>query len=395
MSRISRSMIRALWLSRVGRVLVVSGIIGMGSVALSPIAAAAEQDCVAASALVKQGLDRADGSDAERDLYTQAIAKCPGMGEAHYSLGVALEKFGKLDEAIAAIEKAIDVSDQPGFRVALGNLLVGKNKLDDARHEFDRALAAQPKNAAASQGVALVLERQGKSPEAIAVLERAREQDPTNALTFYNLGALYQKQGQEELALTAFERATSLNPKDPDAHLYYGLLLERLGRLDDAARSMEKAAALNLTDPRMHEALGMIHQRIGDLDKAELALRKAVTLAPEATSPQLNLAVVLISKKQEGLAEEILKRAVERDNRNSELFTVLGWAELQLGKFKDAEEHLRRAVELDGKNAAAHNNLGVLFSRQGKKDEARREFNTALSLNSALDSARRNLSELE
>jgi Flp pilus assembly protein TadD len=139
----------------------------------------------------------------------------------------------------------------------------------------------------------------------------------------------------------------------------------------------------------------MIHQRIGDLDKAELALRKAVTLAPEATSPQLNLAVVLISKKQEGLAEEILKRAVERDNRNSELFTVLGWAELQLGKFKDAEEHLRRAVELDGKNAAAHNNLGVLFSRQGKKDEARREFNTALSLNSALDSARRNLSELE
>lgn len=355
----------------------------------------AEQDCVAASAMVKQGIERADGSEVERDLYTQAITKCPGMAEAHYSLGLVLEKMGKHDEAIAAIEKAIDLGDQPTFRVALGSLFVGKDKLDDAKHEFLQALSAQPRNASASQGVALVAERQGKLDEAIAVLEKARDQEPTNALTFYNLGALYQKQGQSELAVASFEKAALLNPKDADAYLYYGLALERAGRLDESARALEKAAVLRATDPRVHEALGLLHQRIGDLDKAELALRKAVTLNPQATAAQINLAAVLVAKKQESLAEGILKPLVQREERNSEAFNVLGWAELQLGKVKDAEQHLGRAVELDGTNSAARNNLGVLYMRQGKKEEARREFNAALSLNPKLESAQRNLADLE
>ncbi len=62
------------------------------------------------------------------------------------------------------------------------------------------------------------------------------------------------------------------------------------------------------------------------------------------------------------------EKALEVDGRNAKALTILGIAQLQLGRTDQAEKALKRAVEIDSANAAAQYNLGVALERLG--DEA-------------------------
>jgi predicted O-linked N-acetylglucosamine transferase (SPINDLY family) len=70
--------------------------------------------------------------DAE-DAYLRALALVPESSIAHYNYGVALEKMGRIDEAIAHYRSALAI--EPGFRRAHSNLLFALNRTDTVTPE--------------------------------------------------------------------------------------------------------------------------------------------------------------------------------------------------------------------------------------------------------------------
>jgi Tfp pilus assembly protein PilF len=73
----------------------------------------------------------------------------------------------------------------------------------DARAALDRALAVDPKHAAANNELGIVLRETGKFEEAERAYRRALEIDPDYALAHYNLGVLldvYLRRGAEAIA---------------------------------------------------------------------------------------------------------------------------------------------------------------------------------------------------
>lgn len=85
-------------------------------------------------------------------------------------------------------------------------------------------------------------------------------------------------------------------------------------------------------------------------------------------------------------------RAAAEQGMTADVLSALGSVNLRLGRLGQAEQLLRRAIEADERFPAAWNNLGVVLMETGRYGEASRVFQTAFALdNGASDQIRENL----
>ena len=95
-----------------------------------------------------------------------------------------------------------DYPAYPGPQVNLAIVYRQENRPADARAALDRALAVDPKHAAANNELGILLREAGKFEEAEQAYRRALETDPDYALAHYNLGVLldvYLRRGAEAI----------------------------------------------------------------------------------------------------------------------------------------------------------------------------------------------------
>lgn len=92
------------------------------------------------------------------------------------------------------------------------------------------------------------------------------------------------------------------------------------------------------------------------------------------------------------LALRAYYRAAAEQGVNADVLSAVGSADLKLGRLNQAEQVLRRAIEADERFVPAWNNLGVVLMERGKYSEASRVFQTAFALDSGRsDAIRENL----
>lgn len=181
------------------------------------------------------------------------IAKNPGAWMAHYHLGVALWRAGKVEEAIGHYRQALQIRpDYSEARNNLGVALAETGDIDGAIAEFREALRLRPDNPEAHNNLALALARQGQVEEAIAHLEQVVQINPNSIEGHCNLANADLQAGRVDDAIGHYEQAVRLNPDYPGAHVDLGFALEQRGKFDEAVQHWE--AALRL-DPGNQNAL--------------------------------------------------------------------------------------------------------------------------------------------
>jgi tetratricopeptide (TPR) repeat protein len=150
------------------------------------------------------------------DYYRQAVASDPGFADAYAQLGSTEASLGRLPDAAADFQKAIDVA--PEHQLALSNL-------------------------------AIVLAKLRRFHEAGEVARRALKVVPGSGRVHYILAAsLIEEKGNIDEAIEHLELAGG---DIPSAHLAASDLLIERGRHDEAVRQIE--AYLLVADP--HDAL--------------------------------------------------------------------------------------------------------------------------------------------
>src|SRR5437667_177750 len=125
--------------------------------------------------------------DSER-LWTHALAVDPNSFMAHNNLGYALDRQGKLAEAIEHYRQALRI--KPDYAEAhnnLGHALAQQGKSAEAIEQFQQAMRSQPENAEAHNNWGVALTQQGKPAEAIEHFRRALRIQPENADAHNNL----------------------------------------------------------------------------------------------------------------------------------------------------------------------------------------------------------------
>ena len=214
-------------------------------------------------------------------LWQGALAANPDCWPAHYNLGLARVRQGRVNEAIAHFQTALQIrSDLPAAHHNLGSCYLQQGKVDEAIAQYQMALQIDPEYAEAQSNLGAALAQKGGVDEAIAHYRRALQLRPDYAEAHNNLGlALLQKGGVDE-AIAQYQMALQLKPDYAEAHNNLGTALVQKGRMAEAITQYQKALQLEPADPKTQNNLALLLAT-----GAEVSLRngdQAVQLARQA-----------------------------------------------------------------------------------------------------------------
>ena len=135
----------------------------------------------------------------------------------YFQMGAAYERKGDYTQAENYFEKCLQLA--PEFVEAMNYLgymwAEHGEKLDKARELIEKALKAEPKNAAYLDSLAWVLFKQKQAQEALPYALKAAElSEKPDATVYDHLGDIYEALKQPEKAREAWRKSISLEPSE-------------------------------------------------------------------------------------------------------------------------------------------------------------------------------------
>jgi tetratricopeptide (TPR) repeat protein len=127
-----------------------------------------------------------------------------------------------------------------------------KGDNDQALGLWKKAVAMEPGNAKAQNGLGVALFVHGQSQEAFEHLHQAISINPLSIESHYTLGKFLLEQGHSEQALPEFETAVSIRPRFASGEEGLARSYESLGKYGEALSHWQKARAI---DPNLVSAL--------------------------------------------------------------------------------------------------------------------------------------------
>ena len=174
------------------------------------------------------------------------------------------------EQAMATCRHGLERNpDGVGFYLLMGELDNSKQKWDEAKQAFRKALALSPENPAASNDLAYAMLQTGENPDlAIPLAETARRGMPDSPQAADTMGwALYQK-GAYSSAIDQFSEALKLaekakSPDNPTVHYHLGLAYERAGQPALARQHLQQVLRINPDDARADDVRKHLSQLRG------------------------------------------------------------------------------------------------------------------------------------
>jgi tetratricopeptide (TPR) repeat protein len=200
--------------------------------------ATAEQRSEVIEQLADLRLRLGDRAKAE-EILRAGIAGPLATDGMRVALARILTESGRADEAAKILPPA-SASDGAALSDARGVAAAESGRLDDARREFEAALAQEPGNAAVLLHRGMLALREKKAAEAEGWFLKSLASRPEAPGTLSALGLAQVEQGNTAGAYASWSKAVRLDPTQYDALLNLGMLLGRMGRIDEARKPLEQ-----------------------------------------------------------------------------------------------------------------------------------------------------------
>jgi Flp pilus assembly protein TadD len=148
-------------------------------------------------------------------LWTHTLACTSKNFVAQRGLGVDLAEHGRLDEAIARYQQALEINpDYDCAYLNLGLALARRGQVDEAVGQYEKALTINPDYALAHYSLGHALMERGEIDKAIGHYRKAIEIKPDDVDAHYSVGNALIARGQVDEALAHFQRALEIKPDD-------------------------------------------------------------------------------------------------------------------------------------------------------------------------------------
>jgi len=219
-------------------------------------------------------------SEAER-LYRQILVELPAA-EIFNNLALVLQSQGRVEEALEAFGRAVDVrSDYVQGYLNLGHLLMKLGRFSDAAPPLKRALDLNPGSFDALNALGTVSLELDDTRSAIALYQRALDLNPASIEALNNLGVALQRLGRLTEAVSVFQRALDKDEKNLEvAHNLAGALIAQ--KMFDEAISILRDVVKR--EPGFSAAVGSLGTALketGDIDSAIACYRKSLAISPD------------------------------------------------------------------------------------------------------------------
>jgi superkiller protein 3 len=300
-----------------------------------------------------------------------------------------------LEEAQRDIEKkefaaAIDplqkfIAAQPDVAYGhfeLAYVYTALQKADEARGEYERAIAIDPKMAEAYLNLGILFITRDPAV-AIPNLRKAVELLPAQSRPRYLLGVAQENAKDYSAAAESFEGPYRLDPHNLEPILHLANLYLRLQRPVDAEA---KFRSLLESQPNNAQALRGVAECLAAQKKPEAvdAYRSYLTVQPTDSAARAQLVHLLVEQQQYDAALAELNRAEDGQGANAtpNLDSLRMRADIQIArkKWDDSIVTLNKAIALSPRDAQLHGGLGRVYMQKRDFPDALKELKMALQL---------------
>jgi predicted Zn-dependent protease len=275
--------------------------------------------------LVAQGMVAQERDKSAFLLLREAIAKKPGLAEAHEALAQIYERSGHPDWA---------------------------------RLEREKAKALPPPDCrTASLECDFLAGRHQKVLEAVRPLRTAE-------------GRYWTSRAAGELAREVFDRLEALAPS-PEAALVRVDILRAQRRYLQSKEELQKAALAWPDDLRIRREQATLHFIAHEYREARPLLEELLKHEPDSAELNLLLGEAWLGSKEPAKAIPYLERSVGDDPKLLRARAVLGRAYIEAGQAERAIPHLEAALPSD-EDGSLHFQLARAYRETGRADQATR-----------------------
>jgi tetratricopeptide (TPR) repeat protein len=244
---------------------------------------------------------------------------------------------------------------------------------------------ADPENGNASLILALLLDGQDRSDEALAVLNTIPRDDALIAQARDATVRILSDQKRFNEAYAIAAPAASASDAGPDDYSRLGDLLAAMKRNKEAADAYGRAIALGNAQGVKADLWSLLLLRASALDQsgqwpeAKKALEQGLAIAPDQPLLLNYLGYGKLERGEEmDSAEAMIRKASQLAPDDASITDSLGWAQYKRGKVAEAISTLQVAAEKDPDQAEIQEHLGDALFKAGRRFEARFAWEAAL-----------------
>jgi tetratricopeptide (TPR) repeat protein len=285
----------------------------------------------------------------------------------------------QFEAALTPLQKFLNEKpDVAWAHFQLGYAYTALKRTDEARAEYERATALDPKMSEAFLNLGILLTAKD-SAAAVAPLHRAVDLLPAQSRPRFLLGLAEERSGDIPAAVESYESALRLDPRDIETVIHLGSLYVGLKRYSEAETKFR--AALE-TQPKSAQALLGLAQSLDAQKKPEAAAayRDYLAVEPDAPGAQSRVVHLLLEQKQYDAALAELDRADA--GKPPTLDSLRSRADIQIAqkKWEDSIVTLRKAIAFAPSDAQLHGGLGRVYMQKRDFPSAEKELKAALQL---------------
>jgi tetratricopeptide (TPR) repeat protein len=286
---------------------------------------------------------------------------------------------GSFEAAIAPLQKfVVEKPDVAYGHFQLAYVYTALHRATDARTEYERAIALDPKMPEAYLNLGLLL-LEKEPAAAIAPLKKAVALLPAQSRPRILLGVAQERSSDFTAAANSFGGALRLDPNDQETLLHLGNLYLNLKRPADAEAKFRNALA---KEPKSAAAAYGLAQSLAEQNKPEAqeAYRSYLELNPSDGAARVRVVHLLVDQQKYDLALAELDRA-DAGNRSS-LESLKLRADIQVAqkKLDDAVATLLRAIQIAPDDPRLLGGLGRLYLQKRDFASAEKQLKAALQL---------------
>lgn len=199
--------------------------------------------------------------------------------KAHELLGRAYLLENKVTDAVASLEKSVELSGGlPDPILWLARALELQNQPGKALEQYQRLLKVSPDSEIAYQKIAELNLEVGEWRSAIDVLREWEKKNPNSSILYALYGKALNGKGDYSQTISILSRVHLRFPRDPDILSELGWAYIKTGVPSRAQPLLLQATQLRPGDGIAWYRLGIAYRDMGERTKAKVALEKAISL---------------------------------------------------------------------------------------------------------------------
>ncbi|MBC7899222.1 MAG: tetratricopeptide repeat protein [Saprospiraceae bacterium] len=338
--------------------------------------------------------DARDRNELALTNYEKALAIDPALSALYMPIGLAYVQAGDVAKADIYLTKAETAgADGAEARFARGVLLYKQNKNAEALAVFDKIAAAEPQSSAAQYQRAVILDRLGQNGQSVDAYKKTLQIDPNYSMAWFDMGVIHYNKGEYNEAVNAYQQVLKTDNANYKAHKNLASTFRQLERYPEANASYKLAEPGYKNDPDLYSEWGFCLGKTAEWDKSVAKLETARTISPTAVDDTnvgwgyYNSAQADKQAKNDAAAKAKLEKskmslqsAVQKDPNLDAAHLNLGSTYNGLGEHDSAVKSLDQANKLHGDWAIAINQLGLAYRGLNNLTAALQQFNRVVSL---------------